>query len=237
MPRSDAACCGLKVAKAVVGCDTTRFCDSRVRVDNAIRKRRLRGVIARRGTMTPLHEASCACCSGLGSILDRRHFVRALAVGGATLAFAPRLALSAEGNYEAMVLACIDPRIQEPVHRYTIEQNLTGKLSQFDIAGAAIGVDAPAFKQWHKAFWDNLATTIELHRLMKGIATDHPHCGATQECAGAATAEIGEREFARGQKAQATCLRSPTRSPDRSSTPAGLPRRRANRNRTRAPHG
>jgi carbonic anhydrase len=164
----------------VVGFETTRFCDSRVRVDNAIRKRRLRGVIARRGTMTPLHEASCACCSGLGSILDRRHFVRALAVGGATLAFAPRLALSAEGNYEAMVLACIDPRIQEPVHRYTIEQNLTGKFSQFVIAGAAIGVVAAAFKDWHKAFWDNLATTIELHRIKKVIAIDHRDCGAAK---------------------------------------------------------
>jgi carbonic anhydrase len=112
--------------------------------------------------------------------LDRRHFVRALAVGGATLAFAPRLALSAEGNYEAMVLACIDPRMQEPVRRYTVEQNLTGNFSQFVIAGAAIGVVAPAFKDWHKAFWDNLATTIELHRIKKVIAIDHRDCGAAK---------------------------------------------------------
>jgi aryl-alcohol dehydrogenase-like predicted oxidoreductase len=34
---------------------------------------------------------------------------------------APYLALAAEGSYEAMVLACIDPRLQEPV-----EQKLTG---------------------------------------------------------------------------------------------------------------
>src|SRR5215467_5341077 len=121
--------------------------------------------------MKPLHEASCACCSTLGRF-DRRHFVRALAVGGATLTFAPQLVLSAEGNYEAMVLACIDPRMQEPVHRYTVEQNLTGKFSQFVIAGAAIGVVAPAFKDWHKAFWDNLATTIQLHRIKKVIAID-----------------------------------------------------------------
>src|SRR5262245_4903016 len=115
--------------------------------------------------MTRLHEESCACCSGLRTILDRRRFVVALVVGGASVAFAPHLVFSAEGNYEAMVLACIDPRMQEPVHRYTVEQNLTGKFSQFVIAGAAIGVVAPAFKDWHKAFWDNLATTIELHRI------------------------------------------------------------------------
>ncbi|HKF11888.1 MAG TPA: carbonic anhydrase [Xanthobacteraceae bacterium] len=129
--------------------------------------------------MKPLHEASCACCSTLGRF-DRRHFVRALAVGGATLTFAPQLVLSAEGNYEAMVLACIDPRMQEPVHRYTVEQNLTGKFSQFVIAGAAIGVVAPAFKDWHKAFWDNLATTIQLHRIKKVIAIDHRDCGAAK---------------------------------------------------------
>jgi carbonic anhydrase len=96
------------------------------------------------------------------------------------VAFAPHLAVSAEGNYEAMVLACIDPRMQEPVHKYTVEQNLTGKFSQFVIAGAAIGVVAPAFKDWHKAFWDNLATTIELHRIKKVIAIDHRDCGAAK---------------------------------------------------------
>src|SRR5205823_1446462 len=130
--------------------------------------------------MTLLHEASCACCSGIKTMLDRRRFVGALIGGGATLTFAPQLALSAEGNYEAMVLACIDPRMQEPVHRYTVEQNLTGKFSQFVIAGAAIGVVAPAFKNWHKAFWDNLATTIELHRIKKVIAIDHRDCGAAK---------------------------------------------------------
>jgi len=130
--------------------------------------------------MKHFHEASCACCNGLIPIFDRRRFVRALAVGGATLAFTPHLLLAAEGNYEAMVLACIDPRMQEPVHKYTVEQNLTGKFSQFVIAGAAIGVVAPAFKDWHKAFWDNLATTIQLHRIKKVIAIDHRDCGAAK---------------------------------------------------------
>jgi carbonic anhydrase len=109
--------------------------------------------------MTQLHEASCACCSGLTAIFNRRQFVRAVAVGSATLGFTPYFALTAEGNYEAMILSCIDPRMQEPVRKYTVEQNLTGKFSQFVIAGAAIGVVAPAFKEWHKAFWDNLATS------------------------------------------------------------------------------
>jgi carbonic anhydrase len=111
--------------------------------------------------MTQLPEASCACCSGLTAIFNRRQFVRAVAVGGATLAFTPYFALTA-------------------VRKYTVEQNLTGKFSQFVIAGAAIGVVAPAFKDWHKAFWDNLATSIELHHIKKVIAIDHRDCGAAK---------------------------------------------------------
>jgi len=90
------------------------------------------------------------------------------------------MALAAEGNYEAMVLSCIDPRMQEPVRKYTVGQNLTGKFSQFVIAGAAIGVVAPAFKDWHKAFWDNLGTSIQLHHIKKVIAIDHRDCGAAK---------------------------------------------------------
>src|SRR5262245_14598607 len=93
---------------------------------------------------------SCGCCGDLlQRKLDRRQLVRAAATGVAALALTPYMALAAEGEYEAMVLACI---VQEPVRKYTVEQNLTGKFSQFVIAGAAIGVVAPAFKDWHKAF-------------------------------------------------------------------------------------
>src|SRR5262245_24743003 len=134
-------------------------------------------------------EASCPCCSGLlEGKFDRRHFVRAVAIGGATLALAPYMALAAEGNYEAMVLSCIDPRMQEPVRKYTVGQNLTGKLSQFVIAGMEIGVVAPEFKDWHKAICDNLVTSIQLHHINKVIAIDHRDCGAAKIAYGEAKA-------------------------------------------------
>jgi carbonic anhydrase len=127
------------------------------------------------------HRVSCGCCGDLlQRKLDRRQLVHAAATGVAALALAPYLALAAEGEYEAMVLACIDPRMQEPVRKYTAEQNLTGKFSQFVIAGAAIGVVAPAFKDWHKAFWDNLGASILLHRIKRVIAIDHRDCGAAR---------------------------------------------------------
>jgi carbonic anhydrase len=97
----------------------------------------------------------------------------------------PSFTIAAEGNYEAMVLGCIDPRLQEPMHRYTVHRHLTGKFSQFIIAGAAVGVVADAFKDWHKAFWDNLATSIELHKIKKVIAIDHRDCGAAKIAYGA----------------------------------------------------
>jgi carbonic anhydrase len=106
-----------------------------------------------------------------------------LRAAGGLAAFAavqPFMAIAAEGNYEAMVLGCIDPRLQKPVSDYLGGRGLTGKYSQFVIAGAAIGVVAEPFKDWHKAFWDNLATSQQLHHITKVIAINHRDCGAAK---------------------------------------------------------
>jgi carbonic anhydrase len=132
------------------------------------------------------HTNSCACCSGLlGGAFSRRSFVTGTAAAGAAVMLPSSAALAAEGNYEAMVLACIDPRLQWPVRNYAIKRGLSGKYSQFVFAGAAIGVVAEAFKDWHKAFWDNLATSIQLHHIKSVIAIDHRDCGAAKIAYGA----------------------------------------------------
>lgn len=131
--------------------------------------------------MTQLHKPGCTCCGDLlAGRFDRRHVLRAAGGIGLATALAPFMAFAAEGNYEAMVLGCIDPRLQEPVAKYTASRGLTGKYSQFVIAGAAIGVVAEPFKDWHKAFWDNLATSIALHHIGKVIAINHRDCGAAK---------------------------------------------------------
>ena len=105
---------------------------------------------------------------------------RGLLLGaGAALAL-PRFALAASGDYEAMILGCIDPRMQTPVRDYAVKQGLDGKYSQFVFAGAAIGAVAPKFADWHKTFWDNLAITIQLHNIKSVIAIDHRDCGAAK---------------------------------------------------------
>lgn len=89
-------------------------------------------------------------------------------------------AVAASGNYEAMVLSCIDPRFQDLVNKQQARDGLSGKFSAFTIAGASIGVVAPAFKEWHKTFWDNLGTSVQLHNIKKVIVVNHRDCGAAK---------------------------------------------------------
>ena len=83
-------------------------------------------------------------------------------------------------KYKAMVLSCIDPRFQPVVFNYLRKRKLNGKYSSFTIAGSAIGVTAPKFKKWHKTFWDNLETSIKLHKIKKLIVINHRDCGAAK---------------------------------------------------------
>ena len=79
-----------------------------------------------------------------------------------------------------MVLSCIDPRFQHLVSNYLKKKKLTGKYSAFTIAGAAVGVTHSKFKKWHKTFYDNLATSIQLHKIEKLIVINHKDCGAAK---------------------------------------------------------
>jgi len=115
---------------------------------------------------------------------DRRRFLH-VAAGAGLIAAMPSLAFGAEGNYEAMLLTCIDPRFPEPTIKYMEGRHMVGKYSQFTFAGASIGVVAPAFKTWAPAFWDNLAASIQLHNIPKVIAMNHRDCGAAKIAYGA----------------------------------------------------
>ena len=98
-------------------------------------------------------------------------------------------------KYEAMVLSCIDPRFQPIVFNYLKKKNLIGKYSAFTIAGSAIGVTAKKFIKWHKVFWENLDTSIKLHKIKKLIVINHRDCGAAKIL-------IGKRLFSEINEAQ-----------------------------------
>jgi hypothetical protein len=59
---------------------------------------------------------------------DRRRFLRLTASAGLLAAF-PSLALGVEGNYEAMLLTCIDPRFPQPTINYMKKRHMIGKYS------------------------------------------------------------------------------------------------------------
>ena len=83
-------------------------------------------------------------------------------------------------KYKAMVLSCMDPRFQTKVSNYLKRRKLKGKYSAFTIAGAAIGVTASKFKKWHTTFWENLNTSIKIHKIEKLIVINHKDCGAAK---------------------------------------------------------
>jgi len=85
-----------------------------------------------------------------------------------------------KSKFKAMVLSCMDPRFQHLVHNHLKKKKLTGKYSAFTIAGAAIGVTHSKFKKWHNTFYDNLATSIQLHKIEKLIVINHKDCGAAK---------------------------------------------------------
>ena len=147
-------------------------------------------------------DLGCGCGTHPASRVGRRFLLRA-AGAGVLLAASPRLVRAQSGKYEAMILACIDPRTQEPMCGYAAKHGLTGKYSQFTIAGAAIGVVAPKFSDWHKTFWDNLAASIELHQIGKVIAIDHRDCGAAKIAYGDAALADPARETETHRKALA----------------------------------
>jgi carbonic anhydrase len=137
-------------------------------------------------------EHSHSCCSGFP--LGRRSLLLGAAAG--LMAFRPYLLRAASGNYEAMLLSCIDPRMQEPVRDYLAKRGLVGKYSQFTFAGAAIGAVAPKFAGWHNTFWENLAASIELHNIKSVIAIDHRDCGAAKIAYGPDSISTPEKEDA-----------------------------------------
>lgn len=137
----------------------------------------------------------CASCADLlARRFDRRRFLMTTAGGLAAASLGPSLALAASGKYEAMVLSCIDPRFQGPVYKQLAGRKLSGKYSHFVIAGAAIGVVAPAFKDWQKTFWDNLGASIQLHAIKSVIVINHRDCGAAEIAYGKAAVANAEAE-------------------------------------------
>jgi carbonic anhydrase len=168
------------------------------------------------------NDMACSCCADLlQRRFDRRRFLH-VAAGAAAVAAFPSLAFAAEGNYEAMLVTCIDPRFPEPTINYMKGRNMIGKYSQFTFAGAAIGVVAPAFKAWQPAFWQNLAASIQLHHIPKVVAINHRDCGAAKIAYGPAKVANPQSETATHKAALAEFRRQVGKKQPKLAVETGL---------------
>ncbi len=118
-----------------------------------------------------IHHGGCGCLPKL----SRRGLLGVGFAGAMTAAFP---ALGAGGNYEAMLVNCIDPRFTTGSFAYMAGRGFKDQYSQFVIAGGPIGVVADAFADWRKTFWDNLAITVQLHKIKRVVGITHRDCGA-----------------------------------------------------------
>lgn len=145
----------------------------------------------------PRHSHTCPRCGGMTAYpVGRRAVLRGAGLAAPILALRPGFARAASGKYQAMILGCIDPRMHEPVRDFAVKHGLIGDYSQFTIAGAAIGVVAPAFAKWHETFWENLGASIKLHQIETVIAIDHRDCGAAKIAYGDDSISTPEKENA-----------------------------------------
>jgi carbonic anhydrase len=138
-------------------------------------------------SMTMSRTVPCAChaMSSRQHHLPRRGLLRWATAAGIGLALAPVVGRAQGKQYRAMLLSCVDPRTQTPIAGWMNAPapgshaiGLDGKYSQFTVAGAAVGVVAPAFAGWEATFWDNIAASIQLHDITNLIVVDHGNCGA-----------------------------------------------------------
>jgi carbonic anhydrase len=136
--------------------------------------------------MSILRPVACTChAPSRPDALRRRGLLRLATAAGVGLALKPVVARAQGKEFRAMLLSCVDPRTQTPIAAWMNAPaqgshaiGLDGKYSQFTVAGAAVGVVAPAFEAWEATFWDNLGASIQLHGITNLIAVDHGNCGA-----------------------------------------------------------
>jgi len=151
-----------------------------------------------------LHAADCPCCShlsGAPGTTSRRQFLAtgAAVVAGGLIGLMPGRASAAGGNYEAMLVNCIDPRFTTLSWQYmgllsgVDREKLGDNYSHFVMAGGPIGAVHPKFAPWHKTYWDNLDITVGLHHIKRVVALTHRDCGAAKLAFGAD--KVGERDM------------------------------------------
>jgi hypothetical protein len=158
------------------------------------------------------HQTGCPCCAPVSSGISRRHFLAsgAAMLAGSMVGVLPERSMAASGNYEAMLVNCIDPRFTTLSWQYmgllfgVDREKLGDNYSHFVMAGGPIAAIHPKFAPWHKTFWDNLEITVALHHIKRVVALSHRDCGAAKLAFGAPG--VAEKEMETGSHAEALAM-------------------------------
>ncbi len=161
--------------------------------------------------------SSCACCTppsmSPSAGMGRRQFLNwgaAGAVAGGLALAAPSASWAGGGNYESMLVNCIDPRFTTLSWQYmgllqgVSRDKLEDNYSHFVMAGGPIGAVHPKFEAWHKTYWDNLDITVSLHHIKRVVGLTHRDCGAAKLAFGEAAVSKRESETEAHAEALAT---------------------------------
>jgi hypothetical protein len=140
------------------------------------------------------HHAACGCGDSAQGVARRSMLGFAGAMMGAALL--SRTASAASGEYEAMLVNCIDPRFTTNSLQHMTANGMRDRYSQFVIAGGPIGAVHQRFAPWHGAFWDNLDITVQLHNIKRVVALTHRDCGAAKLAFGDAAVATRQDETA-----------------------------------------
>ena len=100
-----------------------------------------------------------------------------LAAATAPAAPAPSVTPAAHA-VEALLLTCMDFRLQNETVAYMDRRGLRDKYDHIVLAGASLGVLTEDRPEWAAVFWDHLETAIALHHVRKVMVLDHLDCGA-----------------------------------------------------------
>ena len=138
--------------------------------------------------------SGCACLAHPG--LGRRAALGLTASALLATGLGPRMVRAASGQYEAMLVNCIDPRITSIDFAFMESRQMRDRYSQFVFAGGPIAAVHPHFAAWHQTFWDNLDITTQLHEIRGVVGLTHRDCGAAKLALGDAAVATPEAETA-----------------------------------------
>lgn len=134
---------------------------------------------------------SCDCVSKKRwPTMSRRGLFGAVAAAGLLPAATARA-----GHCEALLLTCMDYRLDNEVTAYMDARGLRDKYDHVILAGASLGAMNDKFPQWNEVFMTHIDLAVQLHEVHRIIVLDHRDCGAYKMILGEAAVKDPDLEF------------------------------------------